>query len=149
MDLQKRKALEAAGYRFTDAATFLGMTEEERALLEARLALAKALRRERQARNLTQKQLAERIGSSQPRVAKLEQAAPDVSFDLILKALLAVGVRLSVSDCGAGQAATAKQPATGQRARGRRRAKGGPKRSAPASPLGVSEVTIELVETEL
>jgi predicted XRE-type DNA-binding protein len=96
MDIQKRKALEAAGYRFTDAATFLGMTPEERALLEARLALAQAVRSRRQAQKLTQKQLADRIGSSQPRVARLEQAAEDVSFDLIVKALAALGVRLSV-----------------------------------------------------
>jgi predicted XRE-type DNA-binding protein len=120
MDFQKRKALEAAGYRFTDAATFVGMTAEERALLDARLALAKALRRERKARNLTQKQLAERIGSSQPRIAMIEQAAPDVTFDLILKALAAVGVRLSVSDCAAGQTATAKHPATGKKTKKRR-----------------------------
>jgi transcriptional regulator with XRE-family HTH domain len=143
METQKRIALEAAGYRFTDAATFLGMTEEERALLDARLALAKALRREREARKLTQKQLAERIGSSQPRVARLEQAAPDVTFDLILKALAAVGVRLSVTDHGA-----AGKPATGKKTKSRRRAKDGRKPGVPAPRPKVSRVAFELTGGE-
>ena len=34
MDAAKRKALEAAGWRFGDAADFLGMTDEERQLLD-------------------------------------------------------------------------------------------------------------------
>jgi hypothetical protein len=37
MDAAKRKALEAAGWRFGDAADFLGMTDEERQLLDARV----------------------------------------------------------------------------------------------------------------
>jgi hypothetical protein len=36
MDPKKRQALEAAGWRFGDAADFLGMTDEERQLLDAR-----------------------------------------------------------------------------------------------------------------
>lgn len=34
MDSKKRQALEAAGWRFGDAADFLGMTDEERQLLD-------------------------------------------------------------------------------------------------------------------
>lgn len=37
---QKRKALEAAGYRFGDAADFLGMDDQELKLLDARMGAA-------------------------------------------------------------------------------------------------------------
>jgi transcriptional regulator with XRE-family HTH domain len=148
METRKRKALEAAGYRFTDAATFVGMTEEERALLHARLALAKAVRRARQARQLTQKQLAERIGSSQLRVARLEQAGPDVTFDLILKALAAVGVRLSVTDHNAGRADAADEPAAGKKRKERRRARSRRKTGAPTSGPQVPRVEFELIGRE-
>lgn len=40
MDGEKRKALEAAGFRFGDVADFLELTEEERMLIELRLKLA-------------------------------------------------------------------------------------------------------------
>src|SRR5688500_11973713 len=42
MNSAKRAALEAAGWRFGDAADFLEMTNEERQLLDARVALALA-----------------------------------------------------------------------------------------------------------
>jgi ribosome-binding protein aMBF1 (putative translation factor) len=96
MDLEKRKALEAAGWRFGDAADFLGMTDEERQLLDARVEAALAVRRQREALKLSQKQLAGRIKTSQPRVAKIERAAPDVSLDQILRAFAAAGGRITV-----------------------------------------------------
>jgi hypothetical protein len=56
MDSEERKQLEAAGWRFGDAADFLGMTDEERQLLDARVEAALAVRRQRQARRLTDTQ---------------------------------------------------------------------------------------------
>jgi ribosome-binding protein aMBF1 (putative translation factor) len=96
MDATKRKALEAAGWRFGDAAEFLEMTEEERQFLDARIEAALAVRRQREAVSLTQKQLANRIKTSQPRIAKIEQAAPDVTLDQILRAFMAAGGRIAV-----------------------------------------------------
>jgi predicted XRE-type DNA-binding protein len=96
MDSEKQKALEAAGWRFGDAADFLGMTEEERQLLDARVEAALAVRRQREAMKLSQKQLASRIKTSQPRIAKIEQAAKDVSLDQILRAFAAAGGRIAV-----------------------------------------------------
>src|SRR5207249_2491339 len=96
MDAAKRKALEAAGWRFGDAADFLEMTDEERQLLDARVEAALAVRRQRQAQKLSQKQLAGRMKTSQPRVAKIERAAPDVSLDQILRAFAAAGGRITV-----------------------------------------------------
>src|SRR5438445_13775734 len=96
MDTVKRKALEAVGWRFGDAADFLGMTDEERQLLDARVEAALAVRRQREARKLSQKELADRIKTSQPRVAKIERAAADVSLDQILRAFAAAGGRIAV-----------------------------------------------------
>jgi transcriptional regulator with XRE-family HTH domain len=47
------------------------------------------VRERRRAKRLTQRQLAERIGSTQPRVARLEQAG--ASIEMLLRALLALG----------------------------------------------------------
>lgn len=96
MKPQKRKALEAAGWRFGDAADFLAMTDQERQLLEARTAAAQAVRSRREAAQLSQKELAGRINTSQPRMAKIEQAASDVSLDQIFKAFTAAGGRIAV-----------------------------------------------------
>ena len=48
MDSKKREALEAAGWRFGDAADFLGMTDEERQSLDARAEAALAVHRQRE-----------------------------------------------------------------------------------------------------
>jgi transcriptional regulator with XRE-family HTH domain len=40
---------------------------------------------------MTQAQLAERLGSSQSRIAKIEAADPSVSIDLMLRSLLRLG----------------------------------------------------------
>ena len=103
MDSQKRKALEAAGWRFGDAADFLEMTDEERQMLDARIAAALAVRQLRTALKLTQKQLAGRIKTSQPRIAKIERAAPDVSLDQILRAFAAAGGQIVVKQGGSAQ----------------------------------------------
>ena len=91
MKKSKRERLEAAGWRVGSASDFLGLTKEEAAFVEMKLALADSVRRRRQARRLTQTQLARRIGSSQSRVAKMEAADPSVSIDLLMRALLEMG----------------------------------------------------------
>jgi len=58
---------------------------------EARRALASALRRRRQARELTQVRLAALLGSSQSRVAKMEAADETVSLGLLVRALVVLG----------------------------------------------------------
>ena len=76
MDPKKRQSLEAAGWKIGDAADFLGMSEDERQILDARVALAMEVRRLRQKSGMTQTQLAGRMKTSQPRVVKIEHAAP-------------------------------------------------------------------------
>ena len=91
MDSAKRKALQAAGWKVGDAADFLDMNDEERQLLDARVQLALALRRQRKASGLSQKELGARLRTSQPRVAKIERAASDVSLDQLVRAFSAAG----------------------------------------------------------
>jgi predicted XRE-type DNA-binding protein len=96
MDVAKRKALEAAGWKVGDAADFLEMTAEERQLLDTRVQIATAVRRLREASHLSQKELGVKLKTSQPRIAKIERAASDVSLDQLVRAFTAVGGRLVV-----------------------------------------------------
>src|SRR6266849_1649725 len=98
MQPDKRKALEAAGWKFGDAADFLSMTDEERQMLDLRVDAALAVRRQRQAMKLSQDELARRIHTSQPRIVKIEKAAKDVTLDQILRAYAAAGGRIAIRE---------------------------------------------------
>lgn len=91
MKPEKRKRLEAAGWRVGTAREFLGLTDEEATLIELKLDLARAVKAERMRRKRTQAELGERLGSSQSRVAKMEAGDPSVSIDLLVRALLRLG----------------------------------------------------------
>ena len=96
MDASKRKALKAAGWKIGDDADFLEMSAEERQLLDARVEVALAIRRQREARKLSQKELGSRLKTSQPRIAKIERAASDVSLDQLVQAFPAAGGKMVV-----------------------------------------------------
>ena len=87
---KKRKA-EKAGWKVGTAQEFLGLDDEEMALIEMKLQLAEALKAKRQSKRCTQTELAHKIGSSQSRVAKMEAGDPSVSTDLLIKGMLALG----------------------------------------------------------
>ncbi|MBW2427276.1 MAG: helix-turn-helix domain-containing protein [Deltaproteobacteria bacterium] len=91
MKKAKREKLEGAGWRVGSAEDFLELSKEEAAFVEMKLALADSVRRRRQARKLTQTQLAKMVGSSQSRIAKMEVGDPSVSIDLLMKTLLTMG----------------------------------------------------------
>ncbi|HEX3730035.1 MAG TPA: helix-turn-helix domain-containing protein [Opitutaceae bacterium] len=93
MKPDRKQRLEAAGFRVGTADEFLGLTPEESALIGLRLSLADEVRRRRRRLGVTQAELARRIGSSQSRVAKLEAAEVDVSFELLFRALFATGAK--------------------------------------------------------
>lgn len=67
----------------------LELSEDETAIVEMRVRLAEKVREKRRARRITQKDLARRIASTQPRVARLEQA--DASLEMLIRALFALG----------------------------------------------------------
>lgn len=91
MKIDKRRRLEAAGWRFGSARDFLGLTQGEAEFVEIKLDLARRLRELREERNWTQAEFARQVGSSQSRVAKMEAADPSVSVDLLVRSLLAAG----------------------------------------------------------
>ena len=92
MDRKKRKKLEALGWTVGSADNFLDLTPEETRYIELKLALSASLKAERVKQGITQVELAKMMGSSQSRVAKMEAGDPAVSVDLLLKALLSLGV---------------------------------------------------------
>jgi len=114
MDATKRKALEAGGWKIGDAADFLEMSDEERQLLDARVSLALAIRKQREALDLSQKELGARLKTSQPRVAKIERAALDVSLDQLVRAFTAAGGRIVIKSAKSKRAKG--KPAKGKKA---------------------------------
>jgi DNA-binding XRE family transcriptional regulator len=92
MERSKRRRLQKAGWQLGSVQEFLGLTDEEAALIEIRLALVLGVRKRRIERGLTQAELADLLGSSQSRVAKIEAGDMSVSIDLLIRALLALGV---------------------------------------------------------
>jgi ribosome-binding protein aMBF1 (putative translation factor) len=91
MKAAKRKRLEQAGWRVGSTEDFLGLSKEEQALVEIKLALADAVKSQREKHHLSQSTLAARMRSSQSRVAKIEAGDPSVSLDLLVRAVLAAG----------------------------------------------------------
>jgi DNA-binding XRE family transcriptional regulator len=91
MDKNKKRRLEAKGYKVGDTEDFLGLSAEESAYIDLKMALSQALAQRRKRRRLTQVELARKLNSSQSRVAKMEKGDPTVSVDLLVKALLAMG----------------------------------------------------------
>ena len=91
MNKEKQKALEAAGWVFEDAEDFLELTAEERAIVEMRVQLSRAIRALREKQKLTQAQLAKKMKTSQPRVNKIEAGSPGVSLEQLLNSWFALG----------------------------------------------------------
>ena len=87
---KKTKTVEELGWKDGTVVEFLGLTPEESALIEIKLALSKHLR-QRRAKSMTQTQLAERIKYSQSRIAKAETGHSSVSMELLIRAILATG----------------------------------------------------------
>ena len=92
MNTEKQKRLEAAGWKIGTVQEFLNLDDADMEFIETKLALTKAVREQRQRRHLSQVTLAERMKTSQSRVAKIEKGDPTVSVDLILRALFTLGV---------------------------------------------------------
>jgi DNA-binding XRE family transcriptional regulator len=91
VDETKRARLEAKGWKVGTVAEFLELTPEEVALTEIRLTLSRYLLEQRKKAGMTQARLAKLIGSSQPRIAKVEAGDGTVSLDLLMRAVLATG----------------------------------------------------------
>lgn len=87
----KKKLLEGRGYKVGDASDFLGLTAEESAYIDIKIACGMRLRQKRAQSDLSQSKLARLIGTSQSRLARMEKGDPSVSLDLLVRALLSLG----------------------------------------------------------
>ncbi len=92
MDEYKKKRLVARGWKVGNADELLGLTPEEAVYIELKLVLSDHLKKQRQQRKLTQVEFGKLLRSSQSPVVKMEVGDPSVSLDLLIRALLALGV---------------------------------------------------------
>lgn len=92
MKQSKREKLLKLGYRVLDSQEFLQLSDEEIALIDLKISLIEKLKQTRRQKKVTQHQLARLMDSSQSRVAMIERGRPDISLDLICRALFALGM---------------------------------------------------------
>ena len=88
---EKKRRLEAKGWKIGNVKEFLRLSDEESAYIELKIRLAEGLRERRQRNRLSQEDLARILKSSQSRIAKMETGDPSVSLDLLIRSLLALG----------------------------------------------------------
>jgi predicted XRE-type DNA-binding protein len=91
MNNAKREALEKAGFKIGTVQEFLGLSDWENQLVQLKARLSKTVRKLREEQNLTQQQVAAMLRSSQSRIAKCEAGEAEVSIDLLVRYLFAVG----------------------------------------------------------
>lgn len=91
MDSAVKARLNAAGFRETSVEELLGLTDEEKELIETRLALSRLLKELRMKANLSQAALAKRLGSEQGNVSRAERGDETLSLDWMIRAAYALG----------------------------------------------------------
>ena len=92
MDTKKKERLEADGWTIGSVEDFVGTTPLQLAYVDLTIYLADHLKKIRKSMGLTQTDLANLMGSSQSRIAKLERGDSSVSFDLMIRALIHLGI---------------------------------------------------------
>ena len=91
MNTDRLKRLRAAGWKVGSTEDFLQLSDEEARIVAIKLALINAVKKSRIKNKLSQIDLAQRMKSSQSRIAKIETGDSSVSLDLIVRALIASG----------------------------------------------------------
>jgi len=91
MNADRKKRLEAAGFKFGTVGELFNLSEAEELLVEMKVALAEAIRELREVRSLSQADLARLIGSGQARVSKLERSLESTSLDTLFRCMLVLG----------------------------------------------------------
>ena len=92
MNTKTIEKLKKAGWACGDAADFLGMSEEERSFLEAKLRLATKVQELRKKEGVSQAALASSMKTSQPNIARMERKPESVSLDMLFKTLISLGM---------------------------------------------------------
>ena len=92
MEKKKKNLLKKHGLKVGTVTEFLDLSKEDEIMIELRLSLGELISSARKRMKISQEKLAKKLGSSQSRVAKMEQADPTVSIDLLIKSLIRMGV---------------------------------------------------------
>ena len=92
MKKSKKDKLQKLGYIVTETQEYLGLSDEEMALIDLKIQLMQKLKTIREKAGVTQKELAKLMHTSQSRIAMLEGGYKEVSLDLVCKALFALGI---------------------------------------------------------
>ncbi len=93
MKTTRLERLQANGWKVGGTEDFLELSDEEAQLVALKLSLISAVKKSRIKRKLSQVDLAQRMKSSQSRIAKIEAGDASVSLDLIVRALIASGAK--------------------------------------------------------
>lgn len=91
MKAEKKRRLEAAGWKEVTVKEFLNLSEADVRYIEMKLALSRLLRLVRERRRLTQTKAAALLKTSQSRLARMEAGDPSVSLDLLVRGLFVLG----------------------------------------------------------
>lgn len=91
MDKAKLDKIKAAGMLVTDATEWLGLSPAESAMVDMRIRLAREVERLRDEKGITQKALAEGMGTKQPAVARMKRNPSGTTLDSLVRALLVLG----------------------------------------------------------
>ena len=91
MEKAKKEKLQKKGWKVGEVDEFLGLSPAEMAIVEMKVALAKALIAKRKACGETQVSAAIMAKTSQSRYAKVEHADPSVSLELMIKMFFSLG----------------------------------------------------------
>src|SRR5207244_3306208 len=81
MKAEKKRWLEAAGWKETTVREFLDLSEADAQYIEMKLGLSRLLRNVRERRHFTQIKAAALLKTSQSRLARMEVGDPSVSLD--------------------------------------------------------------------
>src|SRR5690242_20594767 len=88
---EKKRRLEAAGWKQATVREFLNLSEADAQYIEMKLALSRLLWLVRERRRMTQTKAAALIHTSQSRLARMEAGDSSVSLDLFVRGLFALG----------------------------------------------------------
>ena len=91
IDKAKLEKLKKAGMSVTDTTYWLGLTPEESAIVDIRIKLAREVERLRHENGITQKELAESLGTKQSGIARMERNPIATTIDSLVMALLSLG----------------------------------------------------------
>src|SRR5437773_12488085 len=91
---EKRRRLEAKGWKFGTAQEFLRLSDEEATYIDLKARLATGLRKRRRRRSLTQADLAKGLQSRQLRIGKRGAGGLSVWLDLLTSSPWILGTSL-------------------------------------------------------